>query len=302
MANPNKQLDPATLAKLDGLALKARLIVEGFVTGLHRSPYQGFSVEFAEHREYVPGDDLRYVDWKVFGKSDRYYLKRFEEDTNFSCFLLIDTSESMRYKSSESALSKLEYAKLVAAALAHLVIRQQDAIGLATFDSSVNHFIRPSSRPTHLKQLHQVLEELEPNGETAIGPILHELAERIHKRGLVIILSDLFDDPDSLYQGLKHFRHRRHDVSVMQVIDPQEQDFSFTDPTLFKGLENFPEQMADPRSLRQAYRREFDEFLRRVQGDCRRLNMDHNLLRTDQPLNVALTGFLTRRMRKAGKT
>ncbi|MCH8828638.1 MAG: DUF58 domain-containing protein [Planctomycetes bacterium] len=277
------------------------MIVEGYVSGLHRSPYHGFSVEFAEHREYVPGDDLRYVDWKVFGKSDRYYLKQFEQDTNFSCFLLLDTSESMQYRSDSAAMSKLDYAKCVAAALAYLVVRQQDAVGLATFDSEVTHFIRPSSRPSHLKQLYQIMEQAPAQGKTATGPILHELAERIQKRGLVIIISDLFDDPESLLLGLKHFRHRRHDVSVMQVIDPAEQDFSFEDPTLFKGLEGLPDELADPRSLRGAYRREFENFLWTIRSGCRKLNMDHVLLRTDQPLSGALSAFLTRRMHQAGR-
>jgi len=294
-------LNPEALAKLSGLALKARLIVEGFVTGLHRSPYQGFSVEFAEHREYVPGDDLRYVDWKAYGKSDRFYLKRFEEDTNFSCLLVLDTSESMQYQSKNAALSKLEYAKYVAAALAHLVVQQQDAVGLATFDSQLRQLIRPSSRTSHLKTLLRILEDSEPSGETAIGPLMHELAERLKKRGLVILLSDLFDDVDSLSLGLKHFHHRRHDVSLMQVIDPAEQDFDFEEPTLFKGLEGMPEELTDPRSLRTAYREEFENFLWQVRSVCRTLAMDHVLFRTDDSLDVPLRGFLTHRLQHAGR-
>ncbi|MFQ5731915.1 MAG: DUF58 domain-containing protein, partial [Planctomycetaceae bacterium] len=269
---------------------------------LHRSPYQGFSVEFAEHREYVPGDDLRYVDWKAYGKSDRYYLKRFEEDTNFSCLLVLDTSESMQYRSSAAAVSKLEYAKYAAAALAHLVVQQQDAVGLATFDSELRRMISPSSRPAHLRTLIETLERAEPSGETAIGPLIHQLAERLRKRGLVIILSDFFDDVDALTMGLKHFRHRRHDVTLMQVIDPVEQDFDFEQPTLFKGLEGLPDQMTDPRALRKAYRTEFDAFLRQVRSACRTLSMDHVLLRTDKPLDAPLTGYLTRRMQRAGRT
>ena len=298
---PPDYLNPETLSKLSGLALKARLIVEGFVTGLHRSPYQGFSVEFAEHREYVPGDDLRYVDWKAYGKSDRFYLKRFEEDTNFSCLLVLDTSESMRYQSSRAAVSKLEYAKYVAAALDYLVIQQQDAVGLATFDSQLRHLIRPSSQPSQLRTVIQILEQCEPQGETAVGPLMHELAERLRKRGLVIVLSDFFDDVDSLKAGLKHFHHRRHDVSLMQIIDPEEEDFSFEEPTLFKGLENMPEEMADPRTLRSAYRAEFAEFLWQVRSICRTLAMDHALFRTEQPLDIPLREFLTRRMQRAGR-
>jgi uncharacterized protein (DUF58 family) len=297
-----KYFDPQTLAKLTGLDLKARLIVEGYLTGLHKSPYSGFSVEFAEHREYAPGDDVRYVDWKVFGKTDRFYLKRFEEETNFACHILLDASESMAYRSPGAAVSKLEYAEYVAAALAHLVIRQQDAVGFATFNNSVTRFLSPSSQPSHLKQLVHVMEHTVAGGETALGPIFHDLAERIRKRGLVIILSDLFEDVGTLLSGLKHFRHRRHDVSVMQVIDPAEQDFPFEDPTRFRGLEGLPEQSAEPRSLRRAYQAEFERFLRQVRGVCGDMQMDYVLLRTDRPLDSALRHFLTRRMQRAGRT
>jgi len=298
----SQNLDPQTLAKLKGLELKARLIVEGYVSGMHKSPYQGFSVEFAEHREYVPGDDLRYVDWKVYGKSDRYYLKQYEEETNFACYLLLDTSESMRYRSHQAAVSKLEYAQYVAAALAFLVVQQQDAVGLVTFDREVTNFLRPSNQPSHLKQLCHLMETAPTRGETSMAPIFHDLAERIRKRGLILVISDLFDDVEAVLLGLKHFRHRRHDVSVMQVIDPAEQDFPFEDPTLFKGLEGLPEQMTEPRSLRKAYRHEFERFLRSVRSGCRDLQMDHVLLRTDRPLDVALSSFLTARMQRAGRT
>lgn len=302
MDDYRKYLNPQTLANLKGLELKARLIVEGYVSGLHKSPWHGFSVEFAEHREYAPGDDLRYVDWKVFGKSDRYYLKQYEEETNFACYVLLDTSESMRYKSEKAAVSKLEYAQFVAAAIGYLVVHQQDAVGLATFDKTVSNFVRASSQPSHLKQVLHLMERQQAAGESAIGPIFHDMAERIRKRGLVIILSDLFDDVDSMLMGLKHFRHRRHDVSVMQIIDPAEQDFPFDSPTLFKGLEGLPEQMTEPRSLRAAYQREFEDFLLNVRRGCRELHMDHVLLRTDQPLDTALRSFLTHRMQRAGRT
>ena len=249
-----------------------------------------------------PATTCRYVDWKVFGKTDRFYLKRFEEETNFACHLLLDASESMSYRSQGAAVSKLEYAQYVAAALAHLVIRQQDAVGLATFNTSVTKFLGPSSQPAHLKQLVHVMEHTRAVGETALGPILHDLAERIRKRGLVIILSDLFDDVGSLLSGLKHFRHRRHDVSVMQVIDPAEQDFPFEDPTRFRGLEGLPEQNAEPRALRRAYQAEFESFLRQVRGMCGDLQIDYVLLRTDRPLDIALRSFLTRRIQRAGRT
>jgi len=293
-----RYLDPATLAKLNGLDLKARLIVEGYVSGLHKSPFRGFSIEFAEHREYVPGDDLRYVDWKVFGKSDRIYLKQYEEETNFACWFLVDTSESMSYRSEGTPLSKLDYARHVAAALSYLVLNQQDAAGLATFDRGVRSFVRAATQPTHLKQLCHVMDADGTGDDTALGPILHELAERIRQRGVVVLLSDLFDDIEALQLGLKHLRHRRHEVIVLQVIDPAEQDFPFADPTLFKGLEGLPELMTEPRSLREAYQREFEHFLGEVRGLCRDLHMDHVVLRTDQPLDLALRTFLSARSRR----
>lgn len=293
-----RYLDPATLAKLQGLDLKARLIVEGYVSGLHKSPFRGFSIEFAEHREYVPGDDLRYVDWKVFGKSDRIYLKQYEEETNFACWFLVDTSESMTYRSEGSFVSKLEYARYVAASLAYLVLNQQDAVGLATFDRGVRSFVRAATQPTHLKQLCHVMEQDQAGADTALGPILHELAERIRQRGVVVLISDLFDDVEAMMMGLKHLRHRRHEVIVLQIIDPAEQDFPFVDPTLFKGLEGLPELMTEPRTLKSAYQHEFEEFLGEVRGGCRDLHMDHLVIRTDQPLDLALRTFLTARSRR----
>jgi uncharacterized protein (DUF58 family) len=290
-----KYLNPQTLAELQGLELKARLIVEGYVSGLHKSPYHGFSIEFAEHREYVQGDDLRYVDWKVFGKSDRYYLKQYEEETNFACYFLLDTSESMLYRSEKAPVTKLAYSQYVCAALSYLILKQQDAVGLATFDNAVRNFVRAGSHPSHLKQVCHVMDIAGAKGETSMGPIFHDLAERIKKRGLGVILSDLYDDVPSLMLGLKHLRHRRHEVLVLQVIDPAEQDFPFQDPTLFRGLEGLPEQLTEPRSLRTAYQREFEAFLKSIRRGCRDLHMDYTLLRTDQPLDVALRTFLSGR-------
>lgn len=302
MESYRKYLNPRTLAKLEGLEMKARLIVEGFVSGLHKSPYHGFSIEFAEHREYVPGDDLRHVDWKVFGRSDRFYLKQYEEETNFACHLLLDTSESMRYRSENAALSKLEYAQCVAASISYLILQQRDAVGLATFDTTLRHFVTASSHPSQIKQLCHVMEQTPADGETSMGPIFHEAAERIKKRGLVIVLSDLFDDLDSLMLGLKHLRYRRHEVIVMHVIDAAEQDFPFQDPTLFKGLEGIPETMTEPRALRSAYQAEFEQFLRDARKGCRDLHMDYVLLRNDQPLDVALSSYLASRSRRLHKT
>lgn len=296
---PQKYLDPQTLAKLHGLELRARAIVEGYVAGMHRSPYHGFSVEFAEHREYVPGDDLRYVDWKVFGKTDKVYLKQYEEETNLLLYLLLDISESMQYKSDAAALSKLEYAQCFAAALSYLTLHQQDSVGLVTFDQEIRTLLRPSGNPSHLKQLLHVMEDVRAERKTNTGPIFHDLAERLKKRGIVVILSDLFDDVPAMLAGLQHFRHCRHEVVVFQVLDPAELDFPFEQATLFKGLESWPDILSNPRALRKAYLDEFTAFTRQVQQGCRAQRADYVMLRTDQPLDVALSSYLSSRLTRA---
>jgi uncharacterized protein (DUF58 family) len=296
MPNTSSSLDPRTLAKLSGLQLRARHIVEGYVSGLHRSPYHGFSIEFAEHREYAPGDDLRFVDWKVFGRTDRFYLKQYEDETNLILYIVLDTSESMQYQGPDSPLSKLAYAQCVAASLAWLVLMQQDAVGLVTFDNQIRTLIKPSSSPAHLQQVLSVIENVTSSQKTSTGPIFHELAERFTKRGVVLILSDLFDNVDAMLAGLKHFHHRRHDVIVMHTLDPAELDFPFRGPTMFKGLEQYPEVLADPDALRKAYLREFQSFLHNVQRGCRVNNLDYQQMRTDQPLDVVLSSYLAGRM------
>ncbi|MGM0488189.1 MAG: DUF58 domain-containing protein [Planctomycetota bacterium] len=284
------------MAKLKGLHLRARHIVEGYVAGLHRSPYHGFSIEFAEHREYTPGDDLRYVDWKVFGRTDKFYLKQYDDETNLICHLVVDVSESMTYRGPNAALSKFEYAQATAAALAWLVLQQQDAAGLVTFDQRIRSNLRASSSPSHLRQILQTLEAAPLEAETAAGPIFHELAQRLKKRSLVVILSDLFDDVDSMITGLKHFHHRRHDVLVFHVLDPVELDFSFSRPTIFQGLERGPRVTADPRSLRGAYVKEIEAHVRRLRTGCRAMGIDYQQLRTDQPFDIALSNYLAARM------
>ena len=292
-------LDPQTLARLQGLELRARRIVEGYVAGLHRSPYRGFSNEFAEHREYAPGDDLRYVDWKVFGKTDRFFLKQFEVETNLILYLVLDASESMQYRGPHAPLSKFAYAQCAAAALAFLVLHQRDAVGLATFDQEIRQLIRPSSNPAQLKQLVHVMEQATATSKTRTGPIFHDLAERLGRRGIVVILSDLFDDVDSMLAGLKHLRHRKHDVILLHVLDPAEIDFPFQQVTMFKGLESLGEVIAEPRSLQAAYRREVQAFLKRIRAGCRTQQIDYLTIRTDRPLEAVLTAFLSARKKRA---
>jgi uncharacterized protein (DUF58 family) len=307
---------PELISRLAGLDVRARTIVEGFVAGLHRSPHHGFSVEFAEHREYLPGDDLRYVDWKVYGKSDRIFLKQYEEETNFACHLLLDVSDSMRYRSPSlperpgAVLSKLEYTVSLAAAIGYLITRQQDAVGLVTFAGSVEGQLAPSSRGSHLGELFRRLDETDPSrvlsfedaqgagGEAdtdadgVIERVLIEAAQRMRRRGLVIVLSDLFDEPASLLRGFKRLKHGRHDVRVLQVIDRAEEEFPFEEPTHFRGLEHSGERRVEPRALQQAYREEFARFLKSVQAGVRGLGMQFVTVHTDDPLDGALRRLL----------
>jgi uncharacterized protein (DUF58 family) len=298
-AQVRKYLDPRVLTRLTRLEIKARLIVEGFIAGLHRSPYRGFSVEFAEHREYVPGDDIRHVDWKVFGRSDRYYIKQYEEETNLKAYILLDVSESMSYPQYPTtpggSPSKFEYATWVAASLSYLLLRQQDAVGLAVFDDRVRTFVPPSSSPAHLPTLLSAMDGQELTRRTRAGTIFHELADRVKKKGLIIIISDLLDDLDRLRLGLKHLRYRDHEVLVFHVMAHDEMVFPFRRMTLFEGLEGQPTELADPAALREAYLAELNQFLAAVRKMCREDRIDYVQLDTDAKLDVALSAFLAAR-------
>jgi uncharacterized protein (DUF58 family) len=286
-------LDPALIAKIEPLEVRARRVVEGHVAGRHESPYRGLSVEFAEHRDYAPGDDLRYLDWKLHAKTDRFHLKQFEEETNFSAYLLLDVSESMGYRSEGAAWSKLDCGKTLAAASAHLVVRQRDAAGLALFDNEARVELPPSSKPSHLHEIFRALEAAEPGEDTAIGPILHDLGSRVSRRGLVIVFSDLFDEPDSVLRGLRHLAHRRHDVRVAQVIDPAEADFPFDEPTRFLGMEHLPDLTLDAGGLRRAYREEFESQRRAIEAGCRDMGASYRLVRTDEAPDRVLAELLS---------
>lgn len=296
MENSPKSLDPRTLAKLSGLQLRARRIVEGYVAGLHRSPHHGFSIEFAEHREYAPGDDLRYLDWKVFGRTDKFYLKQFEDETNLVCHIVFDASESMSFQGPPAALSKLDYARCLAASLSWLILKQQDAVGLITYDEQIRGELTPGNNAAHLHQIIRVLEDCVPQAKTATGPVLKQLAQRLRRRVVVVVISDLLGDTASLLTGLRALHRRRHDVLVLHVMDPAELSFPFDRPTLFQGLEQFPDVVADPRALRAAYLAEMDRHLARVQRACRECEIDYRLVPTDKPLDRTLTSFLSTRM------
>ncbi len=301
MATSPKSLDPRTLAKLSGLRLRARRIVEGYVAGLHRSPRHGFSIEFAEHREYAPGDDLRYLDWKVFGRTDKFYLKRFEDETNLVCHIVFDASESMGFRGPQAAISKVEYAACLAASLAWLVLKQQDAVGLVTYDQQFRDELPPSNRATHLHQVIDVLERCQPHSPTATGPILKQLAQRLQRRSVVILISDLLSDTTQLLAGLRALHGRRHDIGVLQIMDPAELSFPFDRPTRFRGLEQLADVVADPRRLRAAYLAELEHHLASVRRACRECEIDYCLIPTDEPLDRALTSFLSRRMARASE-
>ncbi len=295
MPDYQKYLDPRTLNKISKLELKARLIVEGFVSGLHKSPYHGYSVEFAEHREYVPGDEIKHIDWKVYGRTDRYYIKEFEEETNLVSHILLDVSESMRY-GSEDGVTKHEYGSYVAASLAYLILKQQDSVGLGLFNSAVESFVQPSSHPSRLRHIVHEIENSKPAKKTDIGSVLHDMAERIGKRGLVVIISDLFDDVKKVLFGIRHLRHKKHEVVVFHVLDRAEVSFPFQRMTMFEGLEELPQLLADPRALRKAYLEEINAFITEIRKGCIRDNVDYVQVTTDTLLDVALTEYLTTRM------
>jgi len=289
-----RYLDPQVLAKLEHLDLKARLIVEGFISGLHKSPFHGFSVEFAQHREYAPGDDLRRLDWKLYARSDRHYIKEYEEETNLVCYVLLDISESMRYAS--GTVSKLEYGSYIAASLAYLMLTQRDSVGLALFDDAVRRFICDSSNPGHRLALIDALENIKPTGRTELGEVLQYMVGQVRRRGMLIVVSDLFTNADRLLTGLKHLRHRRHEVIVFHVLDEHELTFPFQQLTLFKGMEGYPQLFAEPRSLRDQYLAELNAFCSRVRDECVANRIDYQQLSTAQPLDVALSSYLATRM------
>lgn len=285
-----RYLDPRTLSKISRLDLIARLVVEGFISGLHRSPYHGFSVEFAEHREYVPGDDIRHIDWKVYGKTDRYYVKEFEEETNLKATILLDASESMSYRS--GPVSKFEYGCFIAASLAHLILRQQDAVGLALYDGEVRKYLPASSQPGHLKVLLHELQEARPEKSSRMEPVYHDMAERIRKKGLIIVISDMFDDLVQVTRGLRHLRHRRHEVILFHVLDRDEVTFPFERMTKFLGMELGPKILANPKVLREAYLEELRAFQDSLKRECRGDRIDYVGLDTSRPLDVALATYL----------
>ena len=288
-----KYLHPEVAAKLGNMSLRARLVVEGYIIGLHKSPYHGFSVEFAEHRAYGPGDEIRHIDWKLYGKTDRYYVKQYEEETNLRSYLILDISKSMTYRSKN--ISKLEYASYLTAALSYLMLNQKDGIGLILFDKKIQSFIPPRSTSSHLNTIFSQLDQINPGEDTQLGNVLHEMADRIKKRGLVILISDLFDDFDEIIGGLKHFRYNKQEVIVFHILDRQELNFNFNTRTRFKDMETGELVTTEPWQIRNSYKDLMLEFQDKYRKQCRKRLIDYIPLFTDHDLDIALSQYLRKR-------
>jgi len=291
-----KYLEPHVVSKLSNMELRARLIVEGFIAGLHRSPYHGFSVEFAEHRQYMPGDEIKHVDWKVYARTDRFYIKQYEEETNLKAYIVLDTSRSMGYASA-GRLTKLEYASYLAASLSFMMIKQQDAVGLALFDERVHTFLPPHATKGYLRQILIRLQQAVPSGVTGAGRSLHQVADRIRRRGLVIVISDFLDNPDQVISALRHFRHKKNEVIVMQVLDPLERSFEFGTDAVFKDIETAEKLTTRPYQIQRAYRGAMQRFLDRYKRECLENYVDYVLIDTSVPFDVALFEYLSKRER-----
>jgi len=322
-----RYLEPRTLARISSLDLRARLIVEGLMTGMHRSPYQGISVEFAQHRQYVPGDDIRHVDWKQFAKTDKIYLKQYLEETNLHLICVVDASESMGYGSvgdkvadSQSPVAsggksgnritgnwqlttsaptpiwtKYDHATAIAASLAYMAIQQQDSVGLAIFDQALSRYFKPSNSPGQWKVVVSELQVVPRWNKTNTGKILDQLAEKLRHRSLIVILSDFFDDIESIKKGLRHLRYKKHEMMIFQILDPQEIEFPFEDVTLFKGLEELGELLTEPRALREGYLEQMSLHTEQLKKICRGMNIDFTRMNSGESLEVALSAFLANR-------
>lgn len=289
-------LNPATISKLNSLELKARMVVEGFMVGLHKSPYHGFSAEFSQHRPYMQGDDLKNVDWKVYGKTEKYYIKQYEEETNLKSHIILDTSKSMDFKSGNN-LSKLSYSIILAAALSYLMIKQQDAVGLALYSEKINKILPPKASRTYLQEILKQLSSVVAADKTNTASSLGEIAEKIKRRGLVIIISDFFDDVDTVIKSLKTFSYKKNEVIVFQILDPVERSFSFGKDAIFKDMETLEEMTTQPFQIQKAYKEAMEEFTGKIKRECLNANFDYNLIDTSTPFDTALYTYIQKRSR-----
>lgn len=289
-------LNPSTISKLNSLELKARMVVEGFMVGFHKSPYHGFSVEFSQHRPYMQGDDLKNVDWKVYGKTEKYFIKQYEEETNLKSYIILDTSRSMSYKS-ENDISKLNYGIILAAALSYLMNKQQDAVGLALYSEKVTKILPPKASKTYLQELLKQLSSITAADKTNTASSLGEIAEKIRRRGLVIIISDFFDDIDTVIKSLKKFSYKKNEVIVFQILDPLERSFAFGKDAIFKDMETLEEMTTQPYQIQKAYKEAMLEFTGKIKRECLNANFDYNLIDTSTPFDTALYTYIQKRTR-----
>ena len=324
MNDYKKYLIPSVIAQLSNMELRAKFIVQGFIAGLHKSPYRGLSVEFAEHRQYAPGDDLKNLDWKVFARTEKYFVKQFEEDTNLKSYILLDISKSMSFCSTNTkkksvtpkktfleklfgkenvsvddsksgGITKLEYASFLAASLAYLILHQKDAISLTTFDTKVRNHIRPLATNSNLRQILAELERIKPSNQTGISPSLNEMAEKIKRRGLVIVISDLLDSQPEVLNALKHFRYKKNDVIVFQILDTAEINFIDGNPVTMVDIETGEEMFSQPHIYKKAYSEAFSEFIEKYKKECIANNIDFLTLSTETPFDRALFTYLEKR-------
>ncbi|MBN1441965.1 MAG: DUF58 domain-containing protein [Planctomycetes bacterium] len=295
MARYERFYDPRVLSRIGRFEVRARMVVEGVITGLHKSPYHGQSVEFADHRQYVPGDDPRHIDWKVYGRSERFVIKKFEEETNLRAHILLDCSESMRFGFGDDRLTKYDYGGTLGASLAYLLHRQHDSVGVTLFDSDVRRKVPVSNSRASLRWIGQAMDETEPREKTGILGAMKKIADSIPLRGLVAIISDLFAPRDEIAASLQEFAMRRHDIIVFHVLDETELTFPFEGNTLFRGLEDYPEVTADPRSLREAYVEAFESYLGEVERVCSSMGIDYYRCRTAEPMEAAIIAVIASR-------
>ncbi len=298
MAHVSDFLNPSDLQRISNLQVFARQVVEGFTTGLHRSPHKGFSVEFKQHRQYVPGDEIRHIDWRVFARSDRYYIREYEEETNLRATIILDRSGSMDYGGGkDGGVSKFEYATKLAACLSYLMLQQSDGVGLVTFDTEIRRYIPPRSRVSHMRTILSELESGKPGGETELGKVFHDLVAKLHRRGLLIIISDCFGEVANFLKALAHFRHARHEILVFQIWHPDEISFQFKGWTQFECIErDGVKHLLDPAILRQAYLANLEKFRSDLTRGCRRHKVDLVPFTTDEPYAKALAAYLSRRL------
>jgi uncharacterized protein (DUF58 family) len=296
-----KYLDPAIASKLNSLELKARLVVEGFIVGLHKSPYHGFSAEFSEHRPYMQGDNLKSVDWKIYGKTEKYFIKQFEEETNLKSYILLDMSKSMGF-ASQGNIRKLDYGLILAASLSYMMLRQQDAVGISLYSENINHYLPPKASRSYLHEILKVLNRADVSSQkganlpgTKTAECLNEIADKINRRGLVIIISDFFDKINTVIKALKHFRYKKNEVIIFQILDPLERSFAFGRDAVFKDMETGEELATQPYQIQRSYREAMDEFIDNIRGECRNSNIEYNLIETSSPFDKALLSYIQKR-------